>query len=259
MYKVAIMKTNDFRGRLRAGDTLLGTIITLPMAATAEVLTEAGFDWLFLDAEHGSLEYSDILSILQAVGDQVSCIVRLPAAEEVPIKKVLDLGAAGIIAPQVNSVEQARDVVRFARYSPTGSRGVGLARAHGYGMRFSEYLESANDQVAVIVQVEHIDAVESIDEIVQIEGIDGIMLGPYDLSASLGKMGELDHPTVVEAIEKITRTCKSVGMPMGVFGVTTESLRPYMKDAYTLILAGVDTMLLGSAAKDLLEELQSEK
>ncbi len=253
------MKTSNFRHRLRDGDTLLGTIVTLPMAATAEVLTEVGFDWLFLDAEHGSLEYSDILSILQAVGDRVSCIVRLPAAEEVPIKKVLDLGAAGIIAPQVNKVEQARDVVRFARYSPTGSRGVGLARAHGYGMRFSEYLESANDQVAVIVQVEHIEAVESIEEIVKIEGIDGIMLGPYDLSASLGKMGQLDDPTVVEAISKVTRACQSAGMPIGVFGVLAESVLPYMQNGYNLILAGVDTMLLANAAKGLLKELQSQK
>ena len=104
-----------------------------------------------------------------------------------------------------------------------------------------------------------IEAVESIEEIVKIEGIDGIMLGPYDLSASLGKMGELDDQAVVEAISKMTRACKSAGMPMGVFGVSAESVLPYMQDGYTLILAGVDTMLLGSAAKDLLQELQSEK
>ena len=143
--------SDNFRQRLKGGETLLGTMVTLPTAATAEILADIGFDWLFLDAEHGSLEYSDIQGILQAVGDRVACVVRLPAAAEVPIKKVLDLGAAGIIAPQVNTVELAQDVVRFARYSPQGTRGVGLGRAHGYGMRFTEYLETANEQVAVLV------------------------------------------------------------------------------------------------------------
>ena len=147
-------------------------MVTLPTAATAEILADIGFDWLFLDAEHGSLEYSDIQGILQAVGDRVACVVRLPAAAEVPIKKVLDLGAAGIIAPQVNTVEQAQDVVRFARYSPQGTRGVGLGRAHGYGMHFAEYLETANDHVAVLVQAEHIEAVENMESIVRVEGIE---------------------------------------------------------------------------------------
>ena len=123
----------------------MGTMVTLPTVATAEILADLGFDWLFLDAEHSSLGYGDIQGILQAVSDKVACVVRLPAAEEMPVKKVLDLGAAGIIAPQVNSVEHAREIVRFARYSPEGRRGVGIGRAHGYGMRFAEYMETAND------------------------------------------------------------------------------------------------------------------
>ena len=182
--------------------------------------------------------------------------MRLPAAAEVPIKKVLDLGAAGIIAPQVNTVEQAQDVVRFARYSPQGTRGVGLGRAHGYGMRFAEYLETANEQVAVLVQAEHIEAVENIESIVRVEGIDGIMLGPYDLSASLGKMGQLDDPAVVGAIERVFQACQSTGTPIGCFGVSAEAVRPYLQKGYNLILAGVDTLHLGNAAQDLLNELK---
>ncbi len=142
--------TNDFRSRLTSRDKLLGTMVTLSTPATAEILAEVGFDWLFVDGEHGPLETADVLGILQAVGNKVPCIVRVPAGEEVPIKKTLDLGATGIIAPQVNSAEQAADVVRFARYAPEGSRGVGLARAHGYGMRFADYVESANEEVAVL-------------------------------------------------------------------------------------------------------------
>jgi 2-dehydro-3-deoxyglucarate aldolase len=246
----------EFRARLRGGEKLLGTMVTLPSAATAEILAGLGFDWLFIDGEHGALETADVLGILQAVDRDVACIVRVPAPEEVPIKKMLDLGAAGIIAPQVNTAEQAADVVRFARYAPAGARGVGLARAHGYGFRFKQYVESANDEIAVIVQAEHVRAVENIERIVQIEGIDAVLLGPYDLAASLGKMGQVEDPAVIAAIDHVTKTCQAAGMPLGYFGVTAEAVRPYLERGYTLIVAGVDTLFLGQAASALLGELR---
>ncbi len=247
---------DDFRSRLRAGEKLIGTMVTLPGPSTAEILADIGFDWLFIDGEHGPLESGDFLAILQAVGDRVTCIVRVPAADEVPIKRVLDLGAAGIIVPQVNTAEQAADVVRFARYAPLGSRGVGLARAHGYGMRFKEYLDSANERVSVIVQAEHAEAAENIESIVQVEGIDAVLLGPYDLSASLGKTGQFDDPAVVAAIDRITIACLASKFPLGYFGITAEAVEPFIKRGYTLIVVGVDTLLLGTAAKNLLAELR---
>jgi 2-keto-3-deoxy-L-rhamnonate aldolase RhmA len=249
--------SHDFRARLRGGERLLGTLITLPGAATAEVLADAGFDWLFIDAEHGPLETTDLLAILRAVDRQLACVVRVPAAAEVPIKKVLDLGADGVIAPQVNSAAEAADVVRFARYAPEGARGVGLARAHRYGFGFEQYVESANEQTAVIVQAEHVRAVENIEAIARVPGVDAVLLGPYDLAASLGRMGRVDDPAVVEAIEHVTRTCLAAGMPLGYFGVTAEAVRPYVARGYTLIVAGVDTLLLGSAARRLLEDLKA--
>lgn len=248
--------TVSFRTRLRRGDKLIGTMVTLPTASTAEILAEAGFDWLFIDGEHGPLEMREILGILQAVGHKVPCLVRVPAGDEVPIKKTLDLGAEGIIVPQVNSAQQAADVVRFARYAPLGARGVGLARAHGYGARFQEYLDTANDRVAVIVQAEHADAVENIDAIIKVPGVDAIQLGPYDLSASLGKMGLIDDPAVTDAIDRVTDACRLAGMPMGQFGVTAAAVKPYLEKGYTLITAGVDTLFLGAAAKQALAELR---
>ena len=231
-------------------------MVTLPTAATAEILANAGFDWLFIDGEHSPLEISDILAILQAVGHRIPCIVRVPEAAEVPIKKVLDLGAAGIIVPQVNTAKQAADVVRFARYAPAGSRGVGLARAHGYGQNFQQYIESANDLVTVIVQAEHATAVENIDEIVKVPGVDAVLLGPYDLSASLGKMGLIDDPVVTTAIERITVACQAVGMPMGYFGVSAGAVRPFIERGYKLITAGVDTLFLSAAAKKMLADVR---
>ena len=248
--------TNNFRSRLVGGERLLGTMVTLPTPSTAEILADIGFDWLFVDGEHGPLETKEILAILQTVGNRVACIVRVPAAEEVPIKKVLDLGAAGIIAPQVNTAEQAANVVRFARYAPIGARGVGLARAHGYGVRFEEYLASANEQVSVIVQAEHAQAIENIEAIVQVEGIDAVLLGPYDLSASLGKMGQIDDPAVTDAIDHVTQTCRSAGISLGYFGVAAGAVQPYIERGYTLIVAGVDTLFLAKAAGNLLAELR---
>jgi 2-dehydro-3-deoxyglucarate aldolase len=246
----------DFRSRLRRRDLLLGTMVTLPTAATAEVLAGAGFDWLFLDAEHGALENVDILDILRAVDRDVPCVVRVAAADEVSIKKVLDLGAAGVIVPQVNTPEQAAAVVRYARYAPEGGRGVGLARAHGYGTRFEEYVTAANAEVAVVVQAEHALAVEHIESIVAVPGIDAVLLGPYDLAASLGKMGQVEDSVVTTAIERVTRACLDAGVPLGFFGVSAAAVRPYVERGYTLIVAGVDTLFMAGAARDLLAGLR---
>jgi 2-keto-3-deoxy-L-rhamnonate aldolase RhmA len=249
--------TGNFRSRLTGGETLLGTMVTLPGPTTAEILASIGFDWLFIDGEHGPLDVREILGILQAVGDRAACIVRVPAADEPAIKKVLDMGAEGIIVPQVNTAEQAASVVRFARYAPAGARGVGLARAHGYGSRFQEYLQKANDQVAIIVQAEHALAVQNIDAIVKVPGIDAVLLGPYDLSASLGKMGQIDDPTVIRAIDRVVDVCHGARMPLGCFGLTAAAAKPYIDRGCTLIVAGVDALFLGSAARNLLTELRS--
>jgi 2-keto-3-deoxy-L-rhamnonate aldolase RhmA len=242
-----------FRTRLRNRETLLGTMVTLNTPSTAEILADLGFDWLFIDGEHGPLETGDLLSILQAVSHKLGCVVRVPAAEETPIKKVLDIGAHGVIVPMVNSADQAAQVVRYARYAPAGSRGVGLARAHGYGLKFQEYVESANENISVIVQAEHHLAVENIETIVQVEGIDAIQLGPYDLSASMGKMGQVDDPEVVAAVDHVIQTCLNANIAIGWFGVTAESVKPYIDRGCSLITAGVDTLLLASAGKRMLK------
>ena len=250
--------TNEFRARLKRREKLLGTMVTLASAASAEVLAALGFDWLFIDGEHGPLETRELLEILQAVGDKTACIVRVPQAAEVPIKKALDLGAHGIIVPQVNTAEQAADVVRWSRYAPEGERGVGLARAHGYGQNFREYLSAANREIAVIVQAEHARAVENIDAIARVPGVDAVLVGPYDLSASLGKMGQIDDVAVVAAIDRVTTACRGAGMPLGIFGVTAAAVRPYAARGYSLLVAGVDTLYLANGAKALLAELRAE-
>jgi len=246
----------EFRARLQRGETLLGTMVTLASPSAAEILSGIGFDWLFVDGEHGPLEIGDLLGILQAVGGRAACLVRVPEGNEVAIKQVLDLGADGVIVPQCNTAEQAADVVRFARYAPLGVRGVGLARAHGYGLKFQEYMDTANDCVSVVIQAEHVRAVENIESIVKVPGIDAVLLGPYDLSASLGQTGNLDHPDVVAAIDRVTSVCQEAGIPLGYFGVSAAAVKPFIGRGCTLIVAGVDTLLLGGAARRMLADLK---
>ena len=248
---------HDFRKRLHQRDTLLGTIVSSTDPAIAEVLTECGFDWLFVDGEHGPFETTDLLPVLRAVDHRIPCAVRVPAPEEIAIKKTLDIGAAGIIAPQTNTVEEVEAVVRYCRYSPQGSRGVGLSRATTYGLGLTQYVGSANDSVAVIVQAEHIDAVENIEKIVKVEGVDAVFIGPYDLSASMGKMGEVNAPDVIEAIDHVTNACNAVNMPLGIFGVSADAVKPYVDRGYSLIVSGVDVLMMANAAKGMLSTLRS--
>lgn len=247
---------NSFRQRLAAGERLVGTIVTCTAPSVAELLALAGFDWLFIDAEHGPFDTADLQAVLQAVAGRAACIVRVPAGDEHFIKRTLDLGADGIIVPQVNSAQQAEQVVKYARYSPQGARGVGLARAHGYGLQFAEYVDGANDHVTVIVQAEHIEAVRHIDGIATVEGVDAVLLGPYDLSASLGKLGQLDDREVVAAIDKVVETCQEAKMPLGYFGLTADAIRPFAQRGCQLLVASVDMIHLAGAATQLLKEVR---
>lgn len=247
--------THQFRTRLVNGELLVGTVVTLSCPEVAEVLAGAGFDWLFIDAEHSPLEARDMQALLQGAGPHTPCVVRLSSSDQVPIKKALDIGAAGIIAPQVNSAEQAQAVVRFSKYAPQGARGIGIGRAQGYGLRFQEYVDTANESIAVIVQAEHVDAVENIEAIVSVAGIDGVLVGPYDLSASLGRLGQVEHPEVTGAIDHVTQACREAGVRLGIFGVSPDAVKPYIQKGYTLIAVGGDTLMLGQAAKNVLAEL----
>ena len=246
----------NFTQRLRQNDLLLGTMLTLPSPELAEIISSCGYDWLFMDGEHGNLSTLDWQRMLQAVAGRSAAIIRVATNSEREIKKVLDIGADGIIAPQVNTADEARHVVACCKYPPQGIRGVGLARAQGYGRNFADYMETANDRIAVIVQAEHIDAVNNIDQIVEVDGIDAVFIGPYDLSASMGLMGQVDHPEVVEAIDRVGRACQQRGIPLGYFGTTAESVQDYMGKGYHLICAGTDAGFVVGGAEETLEKLR---
>ena len=247
---------NTFRERLRQRELLSGLFVTLGIPETGEILSSCGFDWLCIDAEHAPLSPIHVQRIIQGAAGRCACLVRISSVSELAVKQALDTGADGIIVPLVNSRQEAEKIVQWAHYAPEGSRGVGLARAHGYGMRFSQYIERANRDTVVVVQAEQIEAVERIEEIVAVPGIDGIFVGPYDLSASLGHLGEVDHPEVTAAIERVSTACRAAKKAGGVFGMGAAAVAPYVERGFTLIAAGVDVAVLGNAAAALCGEVK---
>jgi 4-hydroxy-2-oxoheptanedioate aldolase len=244
---------NNFASRLRAGEVLTGTLVSLPSPEVCEILSHIGYDWLFIDAEHGAFNPQQAQGMLQAASP-TPCVIRVPVGESVWIKKALDIGAAGIIVPQVHNSKQAKDIIQHCKYAPVGDRGIGIGRAHKYGIEFESYIENANEETAVILQAESAEAVEHIDDIVSLKGLDAILIGPYDLSASLGMPGDIDHPLVQKAINKIIASCKKANVSMGFFGVSAEAVLPYKEKGFTLLTVGVDTtFLIKSASQTLLE------
>lgn len=246
-----------FKTKLEEQQLLLAPMVTIDSSVTVEILAACGYDWLFIDAEHSPMTYMDIQRVVRAAGAKMPCLVRLEETAELPIKKALDAGAVGIIAPMVNSAWDARNVVQWAKYPPIGQRGVGLGRAHGYGLNFQDYVTRANEDTVVVVQAEHIASVNNIDSIVQVSGVDAVFVGPYDLSASLGVMGQVDHPEVVKAIDHVTGVCREANMPIGLFGLDAAAVQPYVDRGYSLVVAGVDTLLLGQAAQAMLQEIRA--
>lgn len=246
-----------FKARLRAGEMLCGTILSLGPTEVADLLAGAGFDWLFVDAEHGALEPRDVLLILQAVAGRTPCLVRVPALDEAWIKRVLDAGADGIIVPQVSTAEEAERAVRFAHYPPRGSRGLGTARANRYGLGLAGHLDRAAARVTVVVQAETAAAVSNIEAITRVPDLDAVFIGPFDLSTSLGRPGELEHPEVRAAISRVAQACGRAGVRTGIFALGAAGLRNRPAEGFTLLAAGVDTALLGGAAEALAAELRA--
>jgi len=247
--------TQDLRARLLRGDLLLGTLLSFPSPEVAELLGDIGFDWLFVDGEHGPFDARELLAVMRAAG-RTPCLVRVPPQHDAAIARALDAGAAGIIAPQVHSAAQAAHVAALAHYPPAGKRGVGIARASGYGRRIRDYVAGANEVITVVVQAESAQAVDDIEAIALVPGVDAVLVGPNDLAASLGHPGRSDHPAVRAAIERIVDVCTAASRQVGIFGMNAEAVQPWIERGATLVVAGVDAVMLGNAAQGMLTALQ---
>lgn len=243
----------QLKQKLKEKKPLIGMLQTLDSPEVTEILAGAGFDWIFVDLEHSTLDARSAQRILQAAAGNCPCVLRAPCHDEAWIKKLLDAGSAGILFPRVNSAEEAERIVRYCKYPPLGSRSVGLSRAHSYGLNFQQYVDTANDDIAVVIQIEDIRAVENIDDIVRVPGIDALFIGPYDLSGSMGKPGQVSDPEVMEKIELTRRKGLEAGLAMGIFTVNPEDVKGFIQKGYTLIAVDIDTSLLAKTVKKTLQ------
>lgn len=244
----------SLKRRLAAGEATVGTWVTLGHPSVAEVLAAAGFDWLVIDMEHsviGLREAQDLLRAAEAHG--VPGLVRLPSNDPVVIKRVMDAGAAGVMVPMVNSAADAAAAVSAVRYPPRGSRGVGLARAQGYGAHgaFAAYRDGLDDTAVVVVMIEHVDAVAAIDEILAVDGVDAFIVGPYDLSGSLGLPGALDDPRVTAALATVHAAGRRHGVPGGLHVVEPDParLRAALDAGHRFVGYGLDVRFLDAGAR----------
>ena len=245
-----------FRSIVDAGNTARGTVITSTDSALCELAADCGFDFVWIDLEHSPLAVTDVSHLVMALrGTGCASFVRVPWNVNYLLKPVLDLAPAGVIVPMVNSGEEARKAVAACRYPiDGGERGFALRRADGYGkMPLGEYLEHARREPLVIVQVEHREAVENIDEILATPGVDSICVGPFDLSASYGTPGDFTNPEVIAAIDLVREKTLAAGILLGGF-----CPGPFWKDRFMHWKAlTTDTGALASAYRKLLSNHQS--
>lgn len=243
---------NKLRRALLERQVTLGGWIQIGHPAVAEVIARAGFDWACVDLEHGAIDLETTANIFRALGN-FDCVpvARLPLNDPIWIHRTLDAGARGLIIPMVKTAAEAEAAVREARYPPRGARGFGYSRANLYGADFDSYIASANDEIAMVMQIEHRDAIENLDAILSVDGVDGVIIGPLDLSGSLGVTGQLEHPQMVAALEKYRSTCRARKKAAGLHIIRPDekNVRRALDEGCTMLALGVDAVFLEQSAR----------
>lgn len=251
---------NKVKKALTACKPTLGTWMQIGHPVPAEILANAGFEWVCVDAEHTDIGVNGVISIMRAMAhtDAVP-VVRVSQNSTIEIRQMLDAGAKGIIVPMVKTVEDAEKAVAAAKYPPEGVRGFGFCRANAHGADFDTYIKEANDNIFVVAQIEHIDGVKNIDAILQVKGIDGVFIGPYDLSGSMNIPGQLDDPRVGEALQKVLDACKAAGKSSGLHVVAPDPARivDALNKGFTFLALSVDALFMDSRARECLREARN--
>ncbi|SEG16261.1 HpcH/HpaI aldolase family protein [Nitrosomonas ureae] len=249
----------SLKAKLNRSELTIGSWITLGHPSIAEIMAAAGFDWLVLDMEHSVLELSEVQSIIQVLdGKQCPAIVRLTSNHPDQIKRVMDAGATGIMVPMIKCAADAKAAVDGAYYPPRGQRGVGLARAQGYGNSFQAYRQWLEENAVIVVMIEHIDAVRAIDSILEVSGVDAYIIGPYDLSGSMGRPGDLDHPDVQAAIAQVFEAGRRAGKPGGIHVIEPDlqALQQRIQMGFNFLGYGLDIRILDSICRTHLKNIR---
>lgn len=251
---------NPFRQLLKSAGAHppVGTWIMSASPLVAEATGHAGFDWAVIDMEHSPLDTMDVLHMLQALScTKMVPIVRVAWNDAVLVKRVLDAGATTVMFPFVQTAEEAARAVAATRYPPQGVRGMaGMSRASRFGTQ-ANYLTTANKQMGVIVQLETAHAIERIDAIADVDGVDGLFIGPADLSASMGHVGQLTHPAVMDRMAQAVQRCKALGKPVGTIGGDPEAVAQYRAAGFDYVAVGSDLGLFMQGARSAIAALRT--
>jgi 2-dehydro-3-deoxyglucarate aldolase len=250
------VRTNPVKEKLRSRQLTFGAWITIPHPAVAEVMALSGFDFLVIDIEHGAINIESVQGLIQAMAaTAVTPLVRLPGSRSVFANAILDIGPCGAIFPMINSREEAEAALQVALFPPDGARGIGLARAYGFDpSRREEYVRTANSSMLVGIQIEHRESVERIEEIVTTPGIDLVLLGPADLSGSMGYSSRPLHPEVAKAIENVVRAARRAGVALGIPVDGPEDVAARVRQGFQFFHLGADIVYLGQSCRTCLHE-----
>ena len=244
---------NQFKRALAEGRTLFGAWLMSGSLSTAEALGVAGFDFLVVDMEHTPLETHHMIDTLRTIaGTPASAVVRMPWNDMVMIKRALDGGAQSVLMPFVQDAEEARRAVSYTRYPPHGIRGVaGMHRGNRYGT-VPNYFKSGDEELCVMVQIETMAALERLPEIAAVPGVDSIFIGPADLSASMGYLGDIGNAKVQDTLRAAAQQCKALGKPVGIIGANPELVTRYVEYGYSWIAIGSDMSFMMSRGQEWL-------
>jgi 2-keto-3-deoxy-L-rhamnonate aldolase RhmA len=245
------MTDNAVRKALLERKPTIGSWIQIGHPAIGEILGNVGFDWIAVDCEHTDIDVKGFTQIARGLyGRGPEPLVRVRENDTLAIRQVLDAGARGVIVPLVDSVEDARKAVSAAKYPPEGVRGFCFSRMNEYGVKFDEYVRDANEDIAVVVMIESKEAIENINDILAVDGVDGVFIGPYDLSGSYGIPGKTSDPLVSEGCKKVLDACRKKSKSAGLHIVipTEENIKKALDDGFTFIAIGVDTVFLNEAS-----------
>lgn len=249
--------------KLADGRLVLGTIVSeVRNPNVAHMLARCGFEFFVLDCEHGAYNPETVSDMIAgARGAGIDVIVRIPEVRRETVLKPLDCGAAGLLVPMIDTAEQARELVRWAKYPPMGVRGVGLRRAHNRyeRVRAGEYLKQANDAVFLAVQAETPEAIKNASDIAAVEGIDCVFAGPMDLSVSLGVPGRVDHPSEVRAIQAMIAACHRHNKAAGILSFDAAMLRTWLDRGVRFAVYSSDISMLADAASGAVRELRQSQ
>ncbi|HEX5826343.1 MAG TPA: aldolase/citrate lyase family protein [Candidatus Limnocylindrales bacterium] len=250
----------DLRRRVLAGERTIGAFVNLGSAASAELMARAGYDWLVLDLEHGMGTESELLAELLAVqGTPTTAVVRVQSVERLRIDRALDLGADGVMLPQVRDAAEARDGVRWMRYPPQGVRGLALiTRGAGFGANgHPEVAATVNESILGVFQVESPEAVEAADELASIDGVDVLFVGPADLSHAMGIPGRIDTPEFVAALDRVITACRAHGKAAGILVGSGAAAATAFAQGFTFVGVGSDVSYVLAGARTQLEDARA--